>query len=107
MRSSEIYHNPFCGDSVLKHLKRNREADENWYKTSVFVPTFVMKITEYLCSGCFFSSDKFRPFNRPVLTEFYFNQAKGIVVLSLNLKLYSTCEYFFVKLQGFKDCHFG
>ena len=32
--------------------------------SNVFVPTFVTKVTEYLCSGwVFFSSDKFRLFN--------------------------------------------
>ena len=29
----------------------------------IFVPTFDTKVTEYLCSGCVFSSDKFRLFN--------------------------------------------
>ena len=37
-----------------------------------FVPTFDTKVTEYLCSGwVFFSSDKFRLFTVPFLTEFF------------------------------------
>ena len=42
-------------------------------KVNIIVPTFGTKVTEYLCSGwVFFSSDKFRLFNWPFLTEFFF-----------------------------------
>ena len=42
--------------------------------TNIIVPTFDTKVTEYLCSGWvfFLSSDKFRLFNWPFLTEFFY-----------------------------------
>ena len=61
----------------------------------IFVPTFDTKVTEYLCSRwVFFSSDKFRLFSLPFLTEFLLYRPKDIVVLSLNFKRYFTCDYF-------------
>ena len=37
-----------------------------------FVPTFVTKVTEYLCSAeVFFSSDEFQLFNLTFLTKFF------------------------------------
>ena len=59
------------------------------HSVKFIVPTFYTKVTEYLCSGwVFFSSDKFRLFNKPYLTEFFY------IIQKVNCK-------------GFKDCHFG
>ena len=41
----------------------------------------------------FFSSDKFRLFNKPFLTEFLYD-SKSIVVLSLKLKRNFACDFF-------------
>ena len=70
----------------------------NTWKT-VIVPTFDTKVTKNLCSGVFFSSDKFRLFNSPFLTEFLKYHSKGIVVLSLNLKKISPVTIF-CKIMG-------
>ena len=74
-------------------------GDDKQYKEylqfsyELVVPTFETKVTEYLCSGwVFFSSDKFRLFNQPFLTEFFY--ITQYVVLSLNLKIYITCDHF-------------
>ena len=71
----------------------------------VIVPTFVTKVTEYLCSGWFFLHTNFDSFTS--LFDGFFYHSKGIVVLSLNLERYFTCDHFFLKLWWFKDCHFG
>ena len=42
----------------------------------------------------FFSSDKFRLFNKPFFDEILKYQSKRIVDLSSNLKIYFTCDFF-------------
>ena len=49
----------------------------------------------------FFSSDKFRLFNKPFLTKKFYH-SKDIVVLSLNLKRYLVCDYFSQSYGGLK-----
>ena len=66
---------------------------------TIIVPTFV---TDYLCSGCFFSPDKFRLFNKPFLTVFLNYHSKSIVVLSLNLERYFTCDHFSLSYECIK-----
>ena len=74
---------------------------------SVIVPTFDTKVTEYLCSGwVFFSSDKFRLFNKPFLTEFLISFER-YCCLELKFEEIFHLWSFFVNLWGFKDCHFG
>ena len=48
----------------------------------------------------FFSSDKFRLFNLPFLTEFFLYHSKGIVVLSSNLKKKFSPVIFCHKVTG-------
>ena len=57
------------------------EAKKVLYQTNFIVPTFNTKVTEYLCWGWFFLSDKFRLFNSPFLTEFFIYHSKAIGVL--------------------------
>ena len=60
----------------FREKEREREK-KNRIVTSVIVPTFDTKVTEYLCSGrVFFSSDKFRLFNKPFLTDFFISFEK-------------------------------
>ena len=66
---------------------------------TIIVPTFV---TEYLCSGCFFSPDKLRLLNKPFLTVFFKYHSKSIVVLSLNLERYFTSDHFLLNYECIK-----
>ena len=69
------------------------------FPSLIFVPTFDT-------GWVFFSSDKFRLFNWPFLTEFFFIIQKVLLFWAQiwkDIHLWS----FFVKLWGFKDCHFG
>ena len=56
----------------------------------------------------FFSSDKFRLFNYIAINDgfFFTNHSKSIVVLSLNWRDISTV-FFFCKIWGLKNGHFG
>ena len=56
------------------------------FKKIVFVPTFITKVTEYLCSSGFFF--------RQICDRIFKYHSKGIVFLSLNLKRYFTCDHF-------------
>ena len=60
-----------------------------------------MKSEQYLCSGWFFL-DKFPLFKKPFLTDFFSYFSKGFVVLSLNLKRYSTCDHVLLSYGGLK-----
>ena len=55
----------------------------------------------------FFSSDKFRLFTKPFLTEFFNNHLKGIVVIGLNLERFFIHASIFRRVMVFKDCSFG
>ena len=46
-----------------KFLTHQREGYTRMINDNVFFPTFDSKVTEYLCSGWVFFSDKFRLFN--------------------------------------------
>ena len=73
----------------------------------LFVPTFDTKVTEYLCSGgFFFSSDKFRLLKKPFLTDFSTSFERHCCPELKFEKIFHLWS-FFVKLRGFKDCHFG
>ena len=76
------------------NLKRQSEHSGLGPNTSsLVVPTFDTKVTEYLCSGwVFFSLDKFRLFNRYIFDRIFLYHSKGIVDLSLNLKIYLSCH---------------
>ena len=51
-------------DSIEKRI-RVEDLDRclSFDYNKIIVPAFDTKVTEYLCSGVFFSSDKFRLFN--------------------------------------------
>ena len=60
----------------------------------IFVPTFDTKVTEYLSSGwVFFFFRQISTFYLAIFDGFFYH-SKGIVVLSLNLKRYFTCDHF-------------
>ena len=69
----------------------------------VIVPTFVTKVTEYLCSGWgfFFFSQKWLVKKSKFVWVFKYH-SKGIVILSSSLKRYSTCDSFSQSYGGFK-----
>ena len=51
----------------------NERSEVSLNDDNVLVPIFDTKVTEYLCSRCvFFSSDKFRLFNKQFLTESFY-----------------------------------
>ena len=80
---------------VLSKLKR---------QISVIVPTFDTKVTEYLCSGWFFFSSDF------LTSHFwrnFFISFKRYCCPELKFEKIFHLWSFFVKLWGFKDCHFG
>ena len=54
-----LFHSPCFKTNFEKHFEHLHNA----MKFGIFVPIFDTKVTEYLCSGGFFSSDKFRLFN--------------------------------------------
>ena len=62
---------------------------------TIIVPTFDTKVTEYLCSGwvIFFFRQIFI-FYLAIFDGIFLYHSKGIVVLSLNLKRYFTCDHF-------------
>ena len=45
---------------------------------------------------------KFRLFHKPILKELILHQSKAIIVLSLNLKRYFTCDHFSKSYEGLK-----
>ena len=75
---------------------------EQWVSHSFFVPTFDTKVTEKLCSGWVF----FLQTNFDFLTSHFWRNflyhSKGIVVLSLNLRRYFTCDHFSCSYEGLK-----
>ena len=46
-------------------------------------------------------------FQVAIFDKSFSNHSKCIFVGSLKIKSYFTCDLFFVKLWGFKNCHFG
>ena len=61
----------------------------------VFVPIFVTKITEYLCSVMvFLSFRQISTFQLDIFDKIFFYDSKFIFVLSLNWKRYFTCDHF-------------
>ena len=46
-------------------------------------------------------------FELTIFDGIFLNHSQAIIVLSLNLKRYFTCDFLFAKLWGFKYCHFG
>ena len=73
----------------------------------IFVPTFVTKVTEYLCSGwVFFLPTKFDF----LISRFWRNFLKSFkrqCCLELKFEKIFLLWSFFVQLLGFKDWHFG
>ena len=65
---------------------------------TIIVPSFVMKVTEYLCTGWFFFLQTNFDFELAILTGFLY-QSKSCVVLSLNVERYFSCD-FFPKVMG-------
>ena len=65
---------------------------------NVIVPTFDTKVTEYLCwgggGGGGFLQTNFDFFELAIFDRIFKYHSKGIVVLSLNLKRYFTCDHF-------------
>ena len=60
-------------------------ANAKDFNTDYYCFDFRTEVTDCLCSGSFFSSDKFRLFNKPFLTGFFKYDSKIIPVLSLNI----------------------
>ena len=60
----------------------------------IVVPTFDTKVTEYLCSGDFYFLQTNFDFLTTIFDGLFYIIQKSIVVLSLNLKRYFTCDYF-------------
>ena len=84
--SSKVWHIVFLLHSILYVY---------WvFKFKHFVvPTFVTKLTEYLCLGCFFFFRQISTLNEPLLTEFFIS-FKKYCFKKYNLKLYFTCDNF-------------
>ena len=66
------------------------------FKLMIIVPTFV---TEYLCSGWVFSSDKFRILNQPILKEIFLS-FKRYCCPELKFEKIIHLQSIFVKLWG-------
>ena len=67
---------------------------------TIIVPTFVMKVTKYLCSG-FFLQTKFE-FSTSHFNRIFLHQSKSIVNLSLNLKDILPKIHFLLSYGGLK-----
>ena len=78
-----------------------------WWSKVVIVPTFDTKVTEYLCSGWVF----FLQTNFDFLTSHFWRNFlisfKSYCCPELKFEKMFHLWLFFVKLWGFKDCHFG
>ena len=70
--------------------------------SNVLVPTFVTKVTEYLCSGGFFFFRRISTFLLAIFDGIFNYPLKVIDVLSLNLKRYFTCDHFLQSYGGLK-----
>ena len=71
-----------------QNIFRVSSLSVNFFKTSIIVPTFVTKITEYLCSGwVIFPHTKFLTIYLAIFDNNFLYQLKSIVVLSWNLKV--------------------
>ena len=71
-----------------------------------FVPTFITKVTEYLCLGVgSFSSDKFR-FLTSHFWRIFVTSIESFCCPKLKFERNFHLWSLFVKLWGFKDCHF-
>ena len=68
---SNITHSVITTASTTEKKMENLKI-EGKVEMSPIVPPFDTKVTEYLCPGWVFSSDKFRLFNYPLLTELCF-----------------------------------
>ena len=64
----------------------------------IVVPTFVTKVTEYFCSGGFFSPDKIRFLTRHFLTK-VFHIIKKVIFFELKYEKIFHLGSFFVKLR--------
>ena len=60
----------------------------------IIVPTFDTTVTEYLCSGWVFFFRQISTFYLAIFDGIFSYHSKAIVVLSLNLKRYFTCDNF-------------
>ena len=97
-RRSEIEKGERYISSIGRILLRCEQynCSDFWYESNgIFVP-----------GVDFFSSDKFRLFNKPFLTEFFISFER-YYWHELKFEKIFYLWSFFVKLWGFKDCYFG
>ena len=80
----------------MNHGKSNQNL---FYVVRFFAPTFVTKVTEYLCSGWIFSSDQFRLFNETFLTKFLMI-IKRYFCIELKLENVFHLYFIFCKVMG-------
>ena len=73
---------------------KSKSTNLNFFAFFLIVPTFDTKVTEDLCSGGFFFFRQNSTFKLAIFDGIFFYYSKGIVVLSLNLKIYFTCDHF-------------
>ena len=70
-----------------------RSTQNDKFQTLI-VPTFDTKVTEYLCSRGFFFFRQISTFQLVIFDKIFLYHSKSIVVLSVNLERYFTCDRF-------------
>ena len=85
----------------LRHVQPPRPG-----ASSFIVPTFDTKVTEYLCSGWFFFLQTSFDFLTSHFWRNFFKSVKRYCCLELKFERIFHLWSFFVKLWGFRDCHF-